>query len=165
MYTIVAGTNRNGSNTLLVAQEYQQFLQQEHIQSTIFNLEEITSLNRDEHFISLEKKYLSAAEKFIFIIPEYNGAFPGVMKLMIDMTDIRTIWNGKKVLMTGIATGRSGNLRGLDTFTNICNYIKLHVLPNKLPISVINQELEFGKFYKPETVQAIREQIKEFISF
>src|SRR5690606_5666896 len=97
-------------------------------------------------------------------IPEYNGAFPGIMKMMIDLSDIRNIWYGKKVLMTGIATGRSGNLRGLDTFTNICNYIKLHVLPNKIPISLINNELENGKFHKPETVQIIREQIREFIS-
>ena len=165
MYTIIAGTNREDSNTLLVAQEYQDFLKEEGIEATIFSLKEIESLHRDDAFIALENKYLTPAEKYIFIVPEYNGVFPGILKLMIDLTDLQTVWYGKKVLLTGLATGRSGNLRGLDTLTNICNYIKLHVLPNKIPLSTIHLELENGKFSNPETVKTIRQQIAEFISF
>lgn len=166
MYTIIAGTNRDDSNTLRVAQEYQSFLQEEGIAAKIFSLKKLKSLHRDDEFISLENEFLRPAKKYIFIVPEYNGAFPGVLKLMIDLTDLKNVWYGKKVLFTGIATGRSGNLRGLDALSNISNYIKMQVLPNKIPLSVIHQELdETGKFHKPETVQTIREQIKEFIDF
>ncbi len=165
MYTIIAGTNREGSNTLKVAKEYQSFFKEKNIDATIFSLKEITMLQRDEAFITLERKYLIPTEKFVFILPEYNGAFPGVFKLMIDMSDIKEVWHGKKVMLTGVASGRSGNLRGLDAMTNMCNYIKMHVLPNKLPISSIHEELLQDRFVKNQTIETIKQQIKEFISF
>ena len=161
---IALGASIGGHPLHRIGDRYQDLKEMGH-DALIFSLQEMESLHRDEHFISLEKKYLVSAQKFIFIVPEYNGVFPGILKLMIDNTDIRAVWAGKKVMLTGIATGRSGNLRGLDTLTNICNYIKLHVLPNKIPLSVINLELENGKFHKPETVQSIQTQITEFISF
>lgn len=166
MYTIIAGTNRDDSNTLRVAQQYQHFLKEVDVDAQVFSLKDIKSIHRDDDFVALENKYLANAEKFIFIVPEYNGAFPGILKLMIDISDLETAWYGKKVLMTGIATGRSGNLRGLDALTNICNYIKMQVLPNKIPLSLIHKELDDnGKFNKTETVKTIRQQINEFISF
>ncbi len=35
-------------------------------------------------FLKMENELLIPTEKFIFIIPEYNGTFPGVLKAMID---------------------------------------------------------------------------------
>ena len=165
MYTIVAGTNREGSNTLKVAKEYQAFLKEEGIEASIFSLQEINMLHRDDDFMALEAEYLLSTQKFIFILPEYNGAFPGIFKLMIDMSDVKECWYGKKALLTGVATGRSGNLRGLDAMTNMCHYIKMHVLPNKCPISSIHEELENDRFTKEQTIETIKQQIKEFISF
>lgn len=165
MYTIIAGTNREGSNSLKVAKEYQTFLKEEGVKSQIFSLQEITMVQRNEDFIALEKKYLLPTEKYIFILPEYNGAFPGIFKLMIDMSDIKPSWGGTKVLLTGIASGRAGNLRGLDTMTNMCHYMNAEVLPIKLPLSGIDKELENDNFSNPNTVAVIKDQIKKFISF
>ncbi len=165
MYTIIAGTNRPDSNTMRVAAEYQRFLADEGVDSQIFSLSELNSFQRDDAFIALEQRYLNHAEKFIFIVPEYNGVFPGIFKLMIDLSDIKSIWYGKKVALTGVATGRSGNLRGLDTLTNVCHYIKLQVLPNKLPLSSISQELSDDRFQIENTINAVKQQIKEFIVY
>lgn len=165
MYTIIAGTNIEGSNSLKVAKEYQNFLREECVASVVFSLQELQSLHRDEEFIALETKYILPAQKFIFILPEYNGAFPGVFKLMIDISDVKACWYNKKVLLTGVATGRAGNLRGLDAMTNMCHYIKMHVLPNKIPLSAIHEELENDRFKKEQTIETVKLQIKEFISF
>ena len=104
--------------------------------------------------------------KFIFISPEYNGSIPGVLKSFIDNTDIKKVWPGKKALLTGISTGRAGNLRGMEHLTGILHYLKVNVHHNKLPISVVHNLLnEAGEITDPATLAAIGEQLEEFLAF
>ena len=99
-------------------------------------------------------------------MPEYNGSFPGVLKAMIDISDIRNCWWNKKALLTGISSGRAGNLRGMDHITGVLNYVKIIVHPNKLPISVIDTVMNGeGIITNPGTLQAIDQQLDEFINF
>jgi NAD(P)H-dependent FMN reductase len=99
-------------------------------------------------------------------MPEYNGSFPGILKLMMDNSDIRKVWWYKKAMLVGVADGRAGNLRGLDHMTNILHYLRMHILYNKIPISRINEEIgENGEVLKPTTLQAIETQIDEFLKF
>src|SRR4029453_1025527 len=106
------------------------------------------------------------AEKFIFVTPEYNGSFPGVLKSLIDNTDIKKVWFGKKALLTGVATGRAGNLRGLEHLTGILHYLRVVVHPNKLPISSVDKLLDStGQIQDEDTVEAISTQVAEFIQF
>ncbi|MBK8146195.1 MAG: NAD(P)H-dependent oxidoreductase [Bacteroidetes bacterium] len=112
MYTIISTTNRVGSNTLKVARQYQAFFAEESIEAQLYSLEHFTSLQRDPHFDKTEQEILIPTKKFIFIMPEYNGSFPGIFKLMMDLSDIKQSWYYKKVLLVGVANGRAGNLRG-----------------------------------------------------
>ena len=83
-----------------------------------------------------------AADKFWFVFPEYNGGIPGMLKLFLDAISVRAYkatFHGKKACLTGISTGRAGNLRGLDQLTNILNYLQVIVHPNKVPISSISR--------------------------
>ncbi|HMN32265.1 MAG TPA: NAD(P)H-dependent oxidoreductase [Chitinophagaceae bacterium] len=165
MYTIISGTNRPGSNTLKVAKEYQKFFKEFQVDANLFSLEDLNSLYKDRMFCQLEKELLIPTQKFIFIIPEYNGSFPGVFKLMIDNSDIRQCWHSKKVMLVGIADGRAGNLRGLDVLTNMCHYMKMSVYYDKLPISRINIELIDEQFVNAITIQVVKNQISGFIQY
>ena len=123
-------------------------------------------LERNPDFSKAEIEFLIPAQKFIFIIPEYNGSFPGVLKAMIDISNIRKAWCDKKALLTGVSTGRAGNLRGMDQVTGILNYMKMIVHPNKLPISVIDKVMtEDGTITDQITLLAIDQQVDEFINF
>ena len=85
---------------------------------------------------------------------------------MIDLSDHRSVWQGKKALLTGISTGRAGNLRGMEHLTRILNYLKVIVHPNKLPISSVDKLLNGeGEITDKDTVEAIYTQLKEFIEF
>lgn len=165
MYTIIAATNRKGSNTLKVAKQYQQFFQEANIDAQILSLEDFRSFERDEAFLAIEDKYLKPTQKFVFVMPEYNGSFPGIFKLMMDLSELATCWNHKKVMLVGVANGRAGNLRGIDIMTNMCNYMKMHVFFNKLPISSVSNELQQDVFIHDATIQTIRQQINGFIAY
>lgn len=165
MYTIISGTNRPGSNTLKVANEYLNYFKEQGVDIHLFNLEDLKSLYKDDYMIKLEQELLIPTQKFIFILPEYNGSFPGIFKLMIDNTDIRKCWHGKKVMLVGVADGRAGNLRGLDVVTNMCHYMKMNVYFDKIPLSRINTELSNDKLVNEGTIQVVKNQINGYIQF
>ena len=116
MYTIIAGTNRMGSATLNVAKEYQRFLKDKGITASVLSLEGINLMYRDAALEKIENDILIPTTKFIFLLPEYNGSFPGALKMLIDISKSNTIWWHKKALLTGLSTGRAGNLRGMEHF-------------------------------------------------
>lgn len=165
MYTIISGTNREGSHTEKVAAEYQLVLKEKNIAAGILSLKNLDVLNRTPGFLKVENEILIPTQKFIFILPEYNGTFPGVLKAMIDNTDIRKVWYHKKALLTGISTGRAGNLRGMDHLSASLHYLKMNVHHNKLPISVIDKVMDATGRFNEETLKVINEQLDEFIEF
>ncbi len=116
--------------------------------------------------LALEKEYLIPAEKFLFIMPEYNASFPGILKLMIDNSDVKKCWWYKKAALVGVSDGRAGNLRGIEHMTSILHYLKVNVLYNKVLLSRINEEIDnSGNLIKPETSAMINQQVEEFLKF
>ena len=166
MITIISGTNRPGSNTAKVAAQYLQLLHKKGIEPQFVSLEGLDVSERSEAIKKLETAILVPTDKFIFISPEYNGSIPGVLKSLIDHTDIKKVWWGKKALLTGVSTGRAGNLRGMEHLTGILHYVKMHVHPNKLPISVVDKLLNgTNTITDTGTLQAIDEQLDEFLAY
>jgi chromate reductase, NAD(P)H dehydrogenase (quinone) len=165
MYTIISGTNRIASHTEKVAAEYQRLLKEKDIDAGIFSLKNLDVLNRTPEFLKVESEILIPTQKFIFILPEYNGTFPGVLKAMIDNSDIGKAWYHKKALLTGISTGRAGNLRGMDHLSASLNYLKMNVHHNKLPISLIDKVMDTNGRLNDETLKVIDEQLNEFINY
>jgi chromate reductase len=166
MYSIISGTNRPGNTTIKVAELYQQLLAGHGIDANLISLEGLEVDNRNDQIRQLERDVLIPSDKIIFISPEYNGSIPGVLKSLIDSSDIEKVWKGKKALLVGVSSGRAGNLRGMDHLTGILQYLKMIVHHNKLPISVINKITDKeGKITEPGTLSAINTQINEFMEF
>jgi NAD(P)H-dependent FMN reductase len=164
MYTIISGTNRPNSKTLSVAKAYQRILLEKGLEANLLSLEGLNVLERNPAYEAIEKDLLIPTERFIFIAPEYNGSIPGVLKALFDISDIERCWWGKHALLTGVSTGRAGNLRGMEHLTGILHYLKMKVHHNKLPISVIHTLLDTnGGITDPRTLEAISLQLDEFI--
>ncbi|HXS37190.1 MAG TPA: NAD(P)H-dependent oxidoreductase [Flavipsychrobacter sp.] len=166
MITVISGTNRKDSMTIKVAELYHRQLSEKLPDVSLFSLEGKSICERNEELKRLEQQYLIPAEKFVFIMPEYNGSFPGILKLLMDNSDIKKCWWYKKAMLVGVADGRGGNSRGIDHMTNILHYLKVHVLHNKLPLSRINEEIsDEGILLKDRTALAINDQIDDFLKF
>lgn len=152
--------------TLRTARLYFDILKELEENVQLLSLEGKEVWERGASMLALEQEYLIPAEKFIFIMPEYNASFPGILKVMMDNTDIKKVWWYKKALLTGISDGRAGNLRGIEHMTSILHYMKVNVHYNKLVLSRIKEEIgKDGSVMKPETENNIRQQIADFIKF
>lgn len=173
MITIISATNRPESNTLKIAKKYAQLMEKQGVESKLFSLERLprdfifTDLysKRSENFQQLLDEFIIPAQKIIFVVPEYNGSFPGILKAFLDgiHPDIN---RGKKAALVGVASGRAGNLRGLDHLTGVLHYLGIHILPNKLPISSVLTLLDANGELKDEnTIKVIQRQIDDFLKW
>lgn len=173
MVTIISGTNRPGSNTLKVAKYYQKMLAQKGLQTNILSLEQLPDQlissdlygKRSPEFQAIQEM-VASTEKFLFIIPEYNGSFPGVLKTFIDACNFPESFYDKKACLVGISSGKYGNIRGIDHFGGVCSYLHLHVMPLRIHISAIKHELdENNDFFKEDTLKFTGQQIDKFVAF
>ena len=173
MITIISGTNRNGSNTLKVAKYYQKELSNKGLQTELLSLldlpENLISSDlygkRSEAFEKIQS-LISKTEKFLFVIPEYNGSFPGVLKTFIDACIFPDSFYDKKACLVGISSGKYGNVRGIEHFNGVCAYMHLNVMPLRLHIGNIKAELdENGQLFAADTVKFTNEQMDKFVAY
>lgn len=171
--TIISATNRLDSNTEKVSNYYKTALKTKGIDVELFSLKDLpetvlhTDLygKRSEGFQKIIDKYIDTQSKFIFITPEYNGSFAGVLKVFLDAIPPR-MWTENKACLVGVSTGRAGNLRGMEHLTNILNYLKINVYHNKLPISRVDTLLDANGFLSDsETQKVIDSQLDGFLKF
>lgn len=166
MVTIISGTNRPNSNTKKIALQYCKFLQEKNTASQLLALDEVVVTYRDASFKLLEEKFFHGVEKIIIIMPEYNGSYPGILKMLFDNADIRKCFWHKKVLLTGVSSGRAGNLRGMDHLTGVLLYLKMTVHYNRLPISRVETLLDKNDEVNDiMALEAINNQLIEFLAY
>lgn len=118
---------------------------------------------------TIQSKLLVPSAKMIFVSPEYNGSIPGILKLFIDacsIKDSKASFYHKKACLIGVASGRAGNLRGLDHLAGILMYMNMIIYPNKLPISRIETLIDDqGVVIDRATQTVLTNLLKEFLLF
>ena len=172
-YTIISGTNRPVSNSLIISKHYKSVFKEIGIECKLIDLQDLpadfTSSNmygkRTDKFQQIQD-VITSTDKFIFVIPEYNGSFPGVLKAFIDSCSFPESFADKKCALTGLSAGKFGNLRGVSHFSGIANYIKMDVYHNKIYLpAVMNSLNETGEITSVEDIPRIKEQVEGFINF
>lgn len=173
MVTIIASTNRPGSSTLQLAQYYQKQLAAKGMEANVLSLAQLppnlieTDLygKRSDAFNEIQD-IITATDKFLFVIPEYNGSYPGVLKVFIDACSFPESFYDKKAALVGLSSGKYGNIRGIDHFTGVCHYLNLHIMPLKIHIASIRKEMdEHGNLTAEDTLRYTNEQMDKFIKF
>ncbi|MEP2024535.1 MAG: NAD(P)H-dependent oxidoreductase [Reichenbachiella sp.] len=150
MVTIISSTNRKKSVSKKLAHIYQGILEDKGVNTELIYLDELpadfieTALydqaGKNKVFNTFRKKMIEA-EKMVFIVPEYNGSFPGVLKAFIDGLAYPHTFRDKKAALVGISSGVQGAGLALSHLTDIFNYCGMHVLAQKPKLSRIEENL------------------------
>lgn len=171
--TLISATNRKDSNTEKVANYYYAQLKEKGVNASLLSLKELPDSfltsdlygKRSPEFQLIIDTYITDQTKFIFIAPEYNGSFAGVLKVFLDAIPPK-LWTDNKACLVGVSSGRAGNLRGLEHLTNILNYLKINVYHNKLPLSIVDKLLDAtGNIIDADTHKVIDAQLEGFLKF
>ncbi|MFN3529197.1 MAG: NADPH-dependent FMN reductase [Bacteroidia bacterium] len=174
-YTIVAGTSRKNSVTGQMAQIYQRELELQGVSASIIDLadmpENILSTTLYKKVKAENKAWediqevVSNTTKFIFIIPEYNGSFPGILKVWVDALQFPVSFKGKKACLLGIADGTQGAAMAMSHFSDVLNYIGVHTLALRPRFIKIGSYMQEGELTNAEYIDFIRLQASQFIKF
>lgn len=174
MITIIAGTNRPESISAMLAGQYQAMLKEKNIASQVVDLSSLppdftysalySNAGKDKQFNALTAK-LALSEKFVFIVPEYNGSFPGVLKAFIDGMEYPNPLKEKKAALVGISSGVQGGSLALSHLTDILNYLGMHVLAQKPRLAKIEENIAENSLKNKLYIQLLQEQINALLVF
>lgn len=170
--SIFSASNREENRSLVFAEHCANLLEDQGVNAQIYDFQKFpddVSLKTMYEFesspmMAIVEKYLTSVDKLIFVIPEYNGSFPGILKLFIDAVHPGH-FKFKKAALIGISSGRAGNIRGMDHLTGILNYLKVDVYHHKLPVSSIANLISNGKITDDLTIHRIEDLMKAFLKF
>ena len=180
MITLVSASNRSQNNTQIFAnyvfdllkgelKENVQILNMTGVSPCSLSAVNYKKEDQPQELKDIQERYFLPADKFWFFVPEYNGSFPGMLKTLLDMMSVNKLsetFNHKKACITGTASGRAGNLRGMDHLSDILNHLEVTVMPNKLPISSIHKLIDQDqKLVHGETIKCLAKQAQEFVAF
>ena len=174
MITIVVGTNRRDSISQQIGVQYSEILKEYNIDVKVLNLIDLPSdfiksalyenIGKNEEFNTI-RELMNQSQKFVFVIPEYNGSFPGVLKSFIDGLDRSKALVEKKCALIGLSAGDQGAGLALSHFTNILNYCGTNVLAYKLRLPKIGDSMTDNKITNDQYLSKIQKQAQKLIKF
>ena len=180
MITIIQATNRPDSNTEFISKHIQDliksiyhgsvgYVSMQDLPPDILHIDPYDKEAMSGKLKFIQDEWMIPAEKFIWICPEYNGSYPGVVKLFIDALSVRLYTETfafKKSALVGVTSGRSGNIRGLDHLAAVLMHMKSIIYPRLLPISRIVELMDENRqIVHDQTLKVLDEHMKGFVAF
>ncbi|MDN5201425.1 NAD(P)H-dependent oxidoreductase [Fulvivirgaceae bacterium BMA10] len=174
MITIIVGTNRKKSNSRVIAEIYKGILQTKGMDSSILDLADVPAdfiasalyenSGKNERFNDY-RTVIEKSKKFVFIVAEYNGSFPGVLKAFIDGLKYPDSFTDKKCALVGLSSGVQGGGLAVSHLTDIFNYCGMYVLPLKPKLARIEANLIEGKINNDLYNELLDMQAQQLIDF
>lgn len=174
MITIVVPASRPGGRSAVVADEYKMQLDRLGAASRILNLTAFSpqmidathySQSPDQEGFEELQEIVDSTDKFVFILPEYNGSFPGLLKVFIDACRYPDSFTGKKAAMVGLSAGTQGSALAMGHFADIMNYLGAHTLALRLRFIRIHDAIKDGALQDEEYRSFIQTQAEQLVAF
>lgn len=143
---IISGTDRPNSNALRISKYVQKLYRKDGIRAEITDLQEFPTekvaggkygqdLAEVDGFVNQAVK----ADGLVVVCPEYNGGYPGILKLFIDYFPFPDSLNRKPIALIGEADGAFGAMRAVEQLQQVFGYRNAHIFPERVFIPRVNE--------------------------
>lgn len=169
---ILSSTDRPGSMALNISGYVAEILN-EYADAEIFTLEDYPLSdvaggkygNTPDSVMEYNSRFLDA-DGFLFVIPEYNGSFPGVLKVLVDYLPFPFALERKPVSLIGESSGAFGGVRAVEQFEQILKYRKAYIFPERMFIQRVDKTFDPYHGLSSEVLQKLLDkQLREFPVF
>ncbi|NGP75587.1 NAD(P)H-dependent oxidoreductase [Balneolaceae bacterium YR4-1] len=170
---IISGTDRPNSNSLRIARYLQGEYRKHGVDADIVNLQDFPTsaveggryADKPEEVEAFIQPVLES-DAIVIVCPEYNGGYPGILKLFIDYLPFPESLNKKPISFIGHANGAFGGLRAVEQLQHVVGYRNAHVFPERVFIPRIGKNFDDKEgITDPFQQDLLQEQIKNFIGF
>lgn len=171
---IIVGTNRPNSMSRKIADYYQKILNQLDTPSLILDLVHLPhdftvsalyeNTGKNEQFNGL-RGLLEKTDKFVFVVPEYNGSYPGVLKAFIDGLPYPNSFANKKAALVGLSSNMQGATIAMSHLNDVFSYLGMNTLALRVKLAQIKShysENEITNALYKELLEMQAEQIARF---
>jgi NAD(P)H-dependent FMN reductase len=168
---VVPGTNRAGSLSLALAKLIA--IDHQVLGSTVDLLE----LQLGPEFLaptaykeptpgikSLVDRFLTA-DGVVFVVPEYNGSYPGILKLFIDMLPYPQGFDRRPCAFIGLSAGQFQALRAVEHLQGVAGYRNAFIYPNRVFIGESFKQFTNGQLSDLKLAERLRAQATGFTQF
>ena len=157
-----------------IAEYYQNLLARMQEPSVVLNLIQLPhdftvsalyhNSGKNEAFNSL-KELLETAEKFVFIVPEYNGSYPGVLKAFIDGLPYPNSFSNKKAALVGLSSNMHGASLALSHLNDVFSYLGMNTLALRVKLGEVRSHFSDQVFSKQLYKELLEIQAEQIIHF
>lgn len=106
------------------------------------------------------------ADGYLWIVPEYNGGFPGILKLFFDYLPFPEALNRKPIALIGEADGQFGAMRPVEHLQDLLIYRKAMIYPERVFLPSIGDRLEHEESWiDPGSKKRLKRQAEGFVDW
>lgn len=173
MITVISGTNRPQSNTIRVAELAVEGLREMGEDVTLLDLTGLPPEifdgasygEKPDGFGAFQEAVLST-DGILTVIPEYNGACPGIMKYFVDMLRFPDSLYEKPAGFIGLSAGPWGAVRAVEQLEMVFQYRHAHLCGRRVFIPNIGTALDDeGRFTDEAMGKRFSETLAKFVDF
>jgi NAD(P)H-dependent FMN reductase len=170
---IIGGTNRVGSYSMKLARVIERHYAAAGVRAGVYGMEELPReifepsayAHKPAAFVPVQQRVLDAAGLHV-VTPEYNGSFPGILKLFIDMLKFPESFDRKPVAFVGLAAGMFGAMRAVEQLQLVFGYRNAHVYPDRVFIAGSSSKFDAaGALNDPALDERVTRQARGFAEF
>ncbi len=166
MIQIIVATNRKDSRSGLLAKNIQKRFQKLDITSEIMNLSKISWSELEHNLYGTDNvpismkpmiQKINEADGLYIVCPEYNGSFPGVIKVFIDYWDYPKSFEKRPICFTGLG-GMFGGLRPVEHLQQVFGYRNAFIFPERVFIQNIWETLSLEGVISNDSMNQLLDQ-------
>ena len=102
----------------------------------------------------------------VFVVPEYNGSYPGILKLFVDMLPFPEGFDNRPCAFIGLAAGQFKSLRAVEHFQQVAGYRNAYQYPRRLFIGESFKQFdEDGQLVDGDLADRLKQQAEGFAAF
>jgi NAD(P)H-dependent FMN reductase len=173
MITIIAGTNRPGSNTLKVTRQVESIYASLRVPHRVLDLAKLpaeifspTSYAQKPASFQPFLDSVLTSSGLVVVSPEYNGGIPGILKYFIDMLKFPESFIDRPVCFVGLAAGVWGALRPIEQLQQIFGYRNAFVYPQRVFMPGVGDLIgDDDRIKDSEIIERLKAQADGFVGF
>ncbi|HKJ34073.1 MAG TPA: NAD(P)H-dependent oxidoreductase [Balneolales bacterium] len=170
---IISATDRPGANALKVARYLAPKYEELGAEVSIISLRDYPikdvaggKYGQQINSVDAFNEQVLEADALVLIVPEYNGSYPGILKLFIDYLPYPHGLEKIPICIVGESSGTFGALRAVEQIQAVFGYRNAYIFPERVFIPRVKQNFDPETGIRDEFQQELLiDQIRNFYIF
>jgi len=170
---VISGTDRPNSNAIRVSEYINKKIAGSKVDSAVISMKDFPlqavedgTYNSNKQAVKTFNKPVLEADGLIIVVPEYNGGFPGILKLFIDYLPFPKALEKVPIALVGESDGSFGALRAVEQLQMVIGYRYAYQFPERVFIDNVSKVFDDKIGIKDEFQQKLLESMMHnFVKF